>query len=176
MPGVNVCQQIQEYGKPGEVEIPGWLKAEHLYGILWLTTPKTRTAHRFVPITENLWERLWARIRRLGIGPRELVFTNSRGNPIRSSTERYNWRKALAAAGLPMVNVHSARHWTASMTARANMPDDARTAIMGHTSIAMTNHYTHRDAASLAKLLGQAIPELHDATDVIDAEVIDEAS
>ena len=176
VPGVNVCQQIQEYGRPDEVEIPKWLKAEHLYGILWLTTPKTRVAHRFVPISESLWNRLWARINQLDLGPHELVFTNQRGNPVRSSTERYNWRKALAAADLPMVNVHSARHWTASMTARANMPDDARTAIMGHTSIQMTNHYTHRDAASLAKLLDQAIPELHDDTDIIEAEVIEDAA
>ena len=87
---------------------------------------------------------------------------------------RYNWNKALKAAGLPPVTIHSARHWTASMTARANMPDDARTAIMGHTSISMTNHYTHRDAASLAALLDRAIPDLHDERDVIDAQVIEE--
>ena len=151
-----------------------WLKAEHLYGILWLTTPKTHAAHRFVPISTSLWQRLWARIKRLDIGPRDLIFTNSRGNPVRSSTERYNWNKALKAAGLPPVTIHSARHWTASMTARANMPDDARTAIMGHTSISMTNHYTHRDAASLAALLDRAIPDLHDERDVIDAQVIEE--
>ena len=60
------------------------------------------------------------------------------------------------------------------MTARANMPDDARTAVMGHTSISMTNHYTHRDAASRAALLDRAIPDLHDERDVIDAQVIEE--
>ncbi|WP_261978470.1 hypothetical protein [Bifidobacterium longum] len=38
----------------------------------------------------------------------------------------------------------------------------------------MTNHYTHRDAASLAALLGRAIPDLHDERDVIDAQVIEE--
>ena len=75
--------------------IPAWLKAEHLYGILWLTTPKTHAAHRFVPISTSLWQRLWARVKRLDIGPRELIFTNSRGNPVRSSTERHNWNKAL---------------------------------------------------------------------------------
>ena len=63
---------------------------------------------------------------------------------MRSSTERYNWNKALKAAGLPPVTIHSARHWTASMTARANMPDDARTAIMGHSRVSTTNEiYTH---------------------------------
>ena len=176
VPGINVQQQIQQYGKPEDAVIPAWLKAEHLYGILWLTTPKTHAAHRFVPISTSLWQRLWARVKRLDIGPRELIFTNSRGNPVRSSTERHNWNKALKAASLPPVTIHSARHWTASMTARANMPDDARTAIMGHTSITMTNHYTHRDTASLAKLLGQAIPDLHDDMDVIDVQVIDEAA
>lgn len=174
VPGINVQQQIQQYGKPEDAVIPAWLKAEHLYGILWLTTPKTHAAHRFVPISTSLWQRLWARIKRLDIGPRDLIFTNSRGNPVRSSTERYNWNKALKAAGLPPVTIHSARHWTASMTARANMPDDARTAIMGHTSISVTNHYTHRDAASLAALLDRAIPDLHDERDVIDAQVIEE--
>ncbi len=56
------------------------------------------------------------------------------------------------------------------------MPDDARTAIMGHTSITMTNHYTHRDTASLAALLDQAIPDLHDDTDIIEAEIIEETA
>lgn len=176
VPGINVQQQIQQYGKPEDAVIPAWLKAEHLYGILWLTTPKTHAAHRFVPISTSLWQRLWARIKRFGIGPRDLIFTNSRGNPVRSSTERYNWNKALKAASLPPVTIHSARHWTASMTARANMPDDARTAIMGHTSITMTNHYTHRDTASLAALLDQAIPDLHDDTDIIEAEIIEETA
>ena len=40
VPGINVQQQIQQYGKPEDAVIPAWLKAEHLYGILWLTTPQ----------------------------------------------------------------------------------------------------------------------------------------
>lgn len=58
------------------------------------------------------------------------------------------------------------------MTARANMPDDARTAVMGHTSITMIMRYTHRDTASLGRLMADAIPSLHD--DAIDAEIIDD--
>ena len=172
VPGIFVQRQIQQYGLPGEAVIPKWLDAEHLHGILWLTTPKTRAAIRFVPIPEDLWERLWARIRRLGIGDHELVFTNQLGHPIRESTERYHWLKALREAGLPEVKIHSARHWMASMTARANMPDDARTAVMGHTSITMTMRYTHRDTASLGRLMADAISSLHD--DAIDAEIIDD--
>lgn len=39
-----------------------------------------------------------------------------------------------------------------------------------------TNHYTHRDTASLAALLDQAIPDLHDDTDIIEAEIIEETA
>ena len=103
---------------------------------------------------------------------RDFVFTSARGNPVCSSTERYQWMKALKAAGLPQVKIHSAHHWMATMAARANMPDDARTAVMGHTSITMTMRYTHRDTASLGRLMADAIPSLHD--DAIDAEIIDD--
>ena len=171
-PGIHVRQQIQRYGRPGEVEIPNWLEATHLSGTLWLTTPKTPAAERFVPVSRSLWERLWKWIRGNGIGSRELVFTSARGNPVCSSTERYQWCKALKAAGLPQVKIHSARHWMATMAARANMPDDARIAVMGHTSMQMTMRYTHRDAASLGRLMAQAIPDL--GGDVVEAEVVDE--
>ena len=171
-PGIHVRQQIQRYGRPGEVEIPNWLEATHLSGTLWLTTPKTPAAERFVPVSGSLWERLWKWIRGNGIGSRELVFTSARGNPVCSSTERYQWCKALKAAGLPQVKIHSARHWMATMAARANMPDDARIAVMGHTSMQMTMRYTHRDAASLGRLMAQAIPDL--GGEVIEGEIVDE--
>ena len=173
VPGIFVQRQIQQYGLPDRAVIPKWLDAEHLYGVLWLTTPKTRAAMRFVPIPMGLWDRLWERIRRLGIGPHDLVFTNQRGHPIRETTERYHWLKALEAAGLPQVRIHSARHWMASMTARAGMPDDARIAVMGHTSVDMTARYTHRDAASLGRLMAAAIPDL--GGDVAGARIVGDA-
>lgn len=170
-PGIHVRQQIQRYGRPGEVEIPNWLNATHLSGTLWLTTPKTPAAERFVPVNGSLWERLWKWIRDNGIGSRELVFTSARGNPVCSSTERYQWCKALKAAGLPQVKIHSARHWMATMAARANMPDDARIAVMGHTSMQMTMRYTHRDAASLGQLMAAAIPDLG-GSEIVEIEVM----
>lgn len=171
-PGIHVRQQLQRYGRPENVVIPNWLEAEHIGGSLWLTTPKTRSADRFVPIGVRLWDRLWAWIRANGIDMRDFVFTSARGNPVCGSTERYQWMKALKAAGLPQVKIHSARHWMATMAARANMPDDARIAIMGHTSMQMTMQYTHRDAASLGQLMAAAIPDL--GGEVVEAEVIEE--
>lgn len=172
VPGIHVTQQIQQYGLPGEAVIPKWLHAEHLYGILWLTTPKTEAADRFIPISPDLWTRLHERINRLGIGPHDLIFTNNLGNPIRESTERYHWNQALKAAGLPQVRIHSARHWTATMAAQSGMPDDARTSIMGHTSITTTARYTHWQPKALAAMMANAIPTLDDET--VEAEIVDE--
>lgn len=160
-------RQIQQYGRPGEAVIPKWLDAEHLYGILWLTTPKMRMW--FVPISESLWDRLWTCIRRLHVGSRELVFTNQLGHPVREATERHHWLKALEAVGLPRVKVHSARHWMASMAAMAGMPDDARTSVMEHVNVQMTARYKHRDTASLRRLMTAAIPDLHEDHETIDA-------
>lgn len=172
--GIHVQRQIQRYGRPGEVEIPNWLEATHITGTLWLTTPKTRAARRFVPISTQLWNRLWDWIRANNIGMRDFVFTSARGNPVCSSTERYQWMKALKAAGLPQVKIHSARHWMATMAARANMPDDARMAVMGHTSMQMTMRYTHRDAASLGRLMAAAIPDLGGG-EIVEAEIMEDA-
>ena len=60
------------------------------------------------------------------------------------------------------------------MTARANMPDDARTAVMGHTSITMTMRYTHRDTASLGRLMADAIPDLGGG-EIVEAEIMEDA-
>ena len=79
VPGIHVQQQIQPYGLPDKAVIPNWLDASHLYGILWLTTPKTRAANRFVPIGESLWARLWARIHRLDIAHPTASFSRTSG-------------------------------------------------------------------------------------------------
>ncbi|WP_242669185.1 hypothetical protein [Bifidobacterium longum] len=49
------------------------------------------------------------------------------------------------------------------------MPDDARMAVMGHTGMQPAMRYTHRDAASLGRLMAAAIPDLHDGIEIIDA-------
>lgn len=172
VPGVFVSRQMQHYGLKGEAVIPKWLDAEHVWGGQWLTTPKTKAGYRFIPISESLWSRLWARIDRLGIDSRDLVFRTHLGRPVSNSNERNHWRRALEAAGLPDVKLYSARHWMATMTARARMPDDARIAVMGHTSVVMTARYTHRDVVSLGELMAEAIPDL--GGDVVEAEVIDD--
>ena len=62
----------------------------------------------------------------------------------------------------------------ATMAARANMPDDARIAVMGHTSMQMTMRYTHRDAVSLGQLMATAIPDLGGG-EIVEAEIMEDA-
>ena len=99
-PGINVQRQIQRYGRPGEVEIPNWLEATHITGTLWLTTPKTRgSTTGSVPISTQLWNRLWDWIRANNIGMRDFVFhlrpRQPRMQQHRSAT---SWMKAPKAA------------------------------------------------------------------------------
>lgn len=170
--GIFVRHQLQDLGTPGRVEIPKWLDATHIWGTQWLTTPKTRAGQRFIPLPEGLWGRLWARIGRMHIDPHDLVFRTHLGRPVSGSNERRHFKKALATAGLPDVKLYSARHWTATMTALADMPDDARIAIMCHTDPAITLRYTHRGTASLAQLMADAIPDL--GGDMVEAEIIED--
>ena len=171
--GIHVQHQLQQLGLPHKITVPKWLMAQHVWGGQWITTPKTHAGDRFVPISDDLWARLWARIGRLNIGRDELVFRNHLGHPISGSNEARHFKRALAAAGLPQVRLYSARHWTATMTALADMPDDARIAIMGHTDPSMTLRYTHRNVDSLARLMARAIPGFR-CEDVVEAEVVDD--
>lgn len=108
-----------------------------------LTKPKTAKGVRTVPIPQGLWDRLWAHIVKWGVPSHGLVFTNLYGHPIRRDNEEKRWRRALKMAGLPYVDIYSARHWLATELAAAGASDEERTAIMGHTDIHTTSVYTH---------------------------------
>lgn len=112
IPVINVCQQAKPI--PAGATIPDWMEAEHLDGAIWLTKPKTAKGVRTVPIPQGLWNRLWAHIVKWGVPSHGLVFTNLYGHPIRRDNEEKRWRRALKMAGLPYVDIYSARHWLAT--------------------------------------------------------------
>ena len=89
-----------------------------------------------------------------------LVFTNLYGRPIRRDNEEKRWRRALETAGLPYVDIYSARHWLATELAAAGAGEEERTAIMGHTDIHTTSVYTHWRERLLAETLEEAVPDL----------------
>lgn len=84
------------------------------------------------------------------------IFTVS----IRRDNEEKRWRRALETAGLPYVDIYSARHWLATELAAAGAGEEERTAIMGHTDIHTTSVYTHWRERLLAETLEEAVPDL----------------
>lgn len=162
IPGIFVQQQLQDYVGGADAVIPKWHNAVHVVGGLWLVPPKSKKGVRFVPITWNLWNRLWNRIIMFGMHPHQFIFNNLLGRPIRQEQENRRWRNALQAAGLPYVKIHSARHWTATRVAESGASEDERMAVLGHTDIQMTARYTHWGTKALADMMREAIPSLTD--------------
>lgn len=159
VPGIRVCQQIQRYAGCENAVIPEWLHATHLSGQLWLTTPKSERGNRFLPVSESLWIRMWEHVARWGIGSRQLMFANSYGRPIGRYVELRRWRCCLEAAGLPQVDIYSARHWMSTVLGEAGASDDERMQIMGHADMATTARYTHWSEKTLARAMS-SIPDL----------------
>ncbi|KFI56544.1 tyrosine-type recombinase/integrase [Bifidobacterium callitrichos] len=160
-PGIYVCQQIQLYLDGPKARIPDWLDATHLTGRAWLTTPKSQSGNRFIPVSEQLWNRLWDHIAAWGIGPHQLIFANGFGRPIRRDNEILRWKRALADAGLPTdITIYSARHWLSTEIAEAGASDDERMLIMGHADLSTTARYTHWSPQALGRVIGRAIPDL----------------
>lgn len=160
-PGINVCQQIQRYTDGPNARIPEWLDATHLTGRAWLTTPKSQNGNRFIPLSEQLWNRLWNHIAAWGIGPHQLMFANGFGRPILRDTEALRWKRALADAGLSTdITIYSARHWLSTEIAEAGASDDERMLIMGHADLSTTARYTYWSPQALGKVIGRAVPDL----------------
>lgn len=135
-----------------ETDIPHWYERRRLTRSMWMVRPKTRSGRRVIPLPDGLAHDLTGLAK--GREPDDLLFTSRRGNPLCRETVREHWKQALDRAGLPAVNVHSARHTTATMLARAGVPDLIRKAIIGHSRIDTTDSvYTHLDPGMLARAI-----------------------
>jgi integrase len=143
-----------------KVTIPPDQEAVRVHGGLWLTRPKSRTGWRQVPIAEPLANAL-ARLVALPPGPHGLVFTETttRGTPrivpIDPSRDSAAWDAACAAAGVPDVPLHGARHTTATLLAFLGVPEDVRMQILGHSSATVTRGYTHRTTSDAREGIAQ---------------------
>ena len=131
--------------------IPGKYEGEQVYGGLWLLTPKSETSKRPIPFGE-----FTAAVMRKYLEeskPDRFVFEMD-GNPIDFRKDVYKWKEMLKRAGLPEhYQAYQLRHSTATMLKAKSVGDGDRQAFMGHSSIDMTEHYTHYDAE---RLLGAA--------------------
>lgn len=72
---------------------------------------------------------------------------------------RTRWEAARAAAGLPDVHWHDLRHTFASWLVQAGEPLTAVRDLLGHSSLVVTNRYSHLAPAHLSKAI-KALPSL----------------
>jgi integrase len=73
----------------------------------------------------------------------DFVITNTTGGPVDRTSDREQWHRLLAAAGLRRLRIHDLRHSAA--TALLVMGEDSRVllSVMGWTSMSLVQRYTH---------------------------------
>lgn len=139
------------------VLIPPHHEALHLVDSLHLLRPKTDKGWRTIPIPEPLHQALKRYMAQVepGVGNLLLHRGGEARRPIPDYVDAPAWHAALAAAGVPDVPLHSARHTTASLLRELGIPADVRMQILGHASEKVTAGYTHMDDTEARAALGQ---------------------
>ncbi|MCL5947402.1 MAG: site-specific integrase [Chloroflexi bacterium] len=114
--------------------------------------PKSRRSRRTLPLIPTALEalrqhrqrQLQERLTAGGWEDHDLVFPSERGTYTEATNLIHRpYRRVLARAGLPRVPFHALRHTTASLLAEAHVPLAVAQELLGHSSLAMTRHYTH---------------------------------
>jgi len=144
---IDVEWQLQELAEPPR-------KGEKFVGMgdgFYLTEPKSARGERLLPMPDALWEMMRRYIPRLEsdalvCGP----------GPVASHVDYRAWQRALKAADLPAVRLHSARHSALTLLAKLDVPDATRQRIAGHASVKVTNTiYTHAELDDARSALGK---------------------
>ncbi|MEM9655151.1 MAG: site-specific integrase, partial [Actinomycetota bacterium] len=122
-----------------------------------IVEPKTASSRRTVALPASLVEIVTEHmLMYVGPDPDSLLFTNSHGRPIRSSTWHPAWDEARIAAGLPGLRLHDLRHLAGTLTAQAGATLKETMAWLGHSTVGAALRYQHvvesRNAEIAARL------------------------
>lgn len=163
---IHIIWQLKQIPNLTQKTLPYGFEAHHVQGSTWMTRPKTVNGQRLIPLPDDLADELHAYTRTHPVDGLSPILLSSRGNPLSRETVRYPWNRALQRAGLPHVNIHSARHTCATSLARLGVSDAYRMAIIGHARIETTNRiYTHADAQMLLPAVNGVASLLDDTVD-----------
>lgn len=124
----------------------------HIVGGLWWSRPKSEKSWRIIPLVSPLREALEVR-QRASLqepNPYGLVWTQPNGRPVDPSRDNADWHTVLEVAGVPQVRLHDARRTTASLLRKAGVPIGTIVRIMGHSTMAMSEHYIDDDLETLS--------------------------
>jgi integrase len=143
--------------------MPADWEHRHLTGGLWLSRPKSEAGYRIIPLVEPLRQIIEqrAQIARTEPNPHGLLWTADPkqdkrgipqpldGSPIDPSTDNAAWHEVLKRAGVADARLHDARHTTASLLLKAQVPEPIIMKILGHNSYAVTRDYQNVDREQL---------------------------
>lgn len=132
-----------------ELDVRPGFEYRRLEGGLCLTRPKSTKSTRLIPLPAPFVGLLLVhRTAQAGeANPHRLVFTRPNGRPLDPSLDNAAWHDALEVAGLPSIKLHAARHSTATLLMELKVPDKVIGAILGHSTVAVTQAYQHVDLA-----------------------------
>ena len=148
-----LCGHVRGGNCPARVmRVPAGYEALQVHGGLHLTRPKSRSGWRVIPLVDPLRTIL---ARHLEATTTELLWCGPDGHPIDPAKDWAAWHRALAAAELPRVPLHAARHTTATLLLAAGVPQRVITEILGHSSAAVSAAYEHVDLALAADAMNR---------------------
>jgi len=82
-----------------------------------------------------------------------LVWLSATGRPLRPERALKRWKMALRDAGLPVVDLHTARHTAASLLRECGVGPEVIATILGHSKVDMTFNYVHVNAGQTQRAL-----------------------
>ncbi|MBV7412334.1 site-specific integrase [Dermabacteraceae bacterium TAE3-ERU27] len=122
------------------------MQARDLGGGYWLLPPKTVSSRRVQPLVEPVLSILREHCARFrpAAATHDLLFRREDGGPLYPSRDLKRWRWLLSEAGVSRnVRLHDARHTAATLMLEAGVELHVIQQILGHSSAAMTQHYSH---------------------------------
>lgn len=130
--------------------VPDGYEKRQLDGRMHLVRPKSKAGWRVVPLVPMMTDALdrWRIV--APESPHGLVWPATTGRPANENDDRDEWWAIQEAAGIGhpdgrWYHVHEIRHTTATLLASLGVDESSRVAIMGHSTIASTRGYEHRD-------------------------------
>lgn len=139
---------------------PGFEYRE-LHGGMILARPKTTSSIRMTPVPEPLASELRAYVRSAPENEFGLMWVSEKGLPIRPERALIRWKAALRSAGLPIVDLHTARHTAASLLAESGVPPQVIGMILGQSHIDTTLRYVHVSDGQARAAMDQLAGMLH---------------
>lgn len=107
------------------------VRHRHVERDYYLTEVKTESGNRVLPMPKELTAMMAHCIE--GRDGDEFVVWDG---PRDARADEREWKRSLASAGLPSVNLHSARHSTLTLLAKMGVRDDVRNALAGMGALA----------------------------------------